>query len=303
MNGLVQAWPERTILFHRVAAGLVGGAAALLAALIGGAPWWGGLGLAGGAIYYVAVTRRFRRRRNLLARPFDAAWRTILRERVPFYRALDGEAEKRFEDDVRIFLAEQVISGAANLEVDDTTRVLVAASAAMLSNGLPAWEWPRVRDIIVYPRAFDERYDVREGRDVADQVHLHSPIIFSARDLKLGFRHKDGHNVGLHELAHVIDMEDGSADGIPVDAPIAATAPFIEVVAKRLTRIRRGAPSPLRAYAGTNEAEVFAVAVEVFFEKPHDLARRDPELFALLRTYFNQDPRHPGKPLCVQEPS
>ena len=103
--------------------------------------------------------------------------------------------------------------------------------------------------------------------------------------------------MGLHELAHVIDMEDGHADGVPVDAPFTASAPWVDVVAKRLRTIRGGGKSPLRDYAGTNEAEVFAVAVEVFFEKPDELARRDPELFELLLTYFNQDPRRPGQPL------
>jgi Mlc titration factor MtfA (ptsG expression regulator) len=218
---------------------------------------------------------------------------------VPYYRELSEEGRRRFEDDVRIFIAEQTITGAGDHEVDDTTRVLIGASAAMLSHGLPEWEWPEVRDVVVYPQAFDERYDIAEEGKVAGQVHLYGPVIFSARDLRLGFRHRDGHNVGIHELAHVIDMEDGSADGVPVDAPVTATAPWIDVVARRLRKIRRGGSSPLRDYAGTNEAEVFAVAVETFFEQPRQLAKRDRELFDLLCVYFNQDPRHPGKPLTI----
>lgn len=267
------------------------------AALIGNHVAWAAIGIVGGATYYAGRTERYRRRRALLEAPIDDGWRVILRDRVPYYRVLDDEGRKRFEDDVRIFIAEQTITGAGDHRVDDTTRVLIAASAAMITQGLPEWEWPNVRDIVVYPRAFDERYDTDRSGDVAGQVHLYGPVIFSAKDLRLGFRHRDGHNVGLHELAHVIDMQDGSADGVPVDAPIAATAPWIDVVAHRLRKIRRGGASPLRAYAGTNEAEVFAVAVETFFEQPRQLAKRDAQLFELLCTYFNQDPRHPGKPL------
>ncbi len=287
----MRAWPTTTIRLHRGAAGAVGGGVGLVAVLAGGSTLWAVAGVLAAALYYGVATQRFRKRKVLLATPFDETWRAILQERVGYYRRLGQERRARFEDDVRIFLAEQVIVGAGEHRVDDATRVLIAASAAMLSNGLPDWEWPRVRDIIVYPNAFDEDYDVGEGGRVAGQVHLYGPVILSARDLKLGFRHRDGHNVGLHELAHVLDMEDGSADGVPVDPPYAATAPWIDVVAKRLKKIRRGGASPLRAYAGTNEAEVFAVAVEVFFERPHDLAKRDPELFALLADYFAQDPR------------
>jgi Mlc titration factor MtfA (ptsG expression regulator) len=237
------------------------------------------------------ATRRYRRRRQLLAEPFPDGDRDLLQQRVPYYRRLQGDARRRFEDDVRIFLAEQVVGGAGEHQVDDTTRLLIAASAAMLTNGMPEWEWPRMRDIVVYPKAFDDDYHVSEEARVAGQVHMQGPIIFSARDLKHGFKREEGYNVGLHELAHVIDMQDGHADGVPVDAEFTATAPWVTVVADRLRKLRRGKASPLRDYGAINEAELFAVAVETFFEKPDELARRDEELFELLREYFNQDPR------------
>jgi len=59
----------------------------------------------------------------------------------------------------------------------------------------------------------------------------------------------------------------------------------------RFTReVRRGRPSVLDPYAATNEAEFFAVATEVFIERPQALRRQDPELFAELQRYYRQDP-------------
>lgn len=295
------AWPPRAIRFRRLAAAAIAVVAGLGAAAVKG-PLWGALGLAAGAGYYALTTRRYRRRRRLLAEPIAEAWREILRERVPYYRALSSptvttEAAARFEDDVRIFVAEQVITGAGDHRVDETTRLLVAASAAMITNGIPDWEWPRMRDIVVYPRSFDDDYHIDSDGPIAGQVGLQGPMILSERDLKLGFRRREGMNVGLHELAHVVDMLDGHADGVPVDAAFTASAPWVTVVAERLRRLRRGNESPLRDYAAINEAELFAVAVEVFFEKPDELARRDRELFDLMVDYFNQDPRHPGEPV------
>lgn len=287
----MRAWPARTILLHRVAAVAIGLVVALGAVAVGDHPGWAAIGVAVGATYYLASTARYRRRRALVAEPLSEKDRGVLEERVRFYRRLDGDARARFDDDVRIFLGEQVIAGAGNHEVDRTTELLIAASAAMLTNGIPDWEWPRMRDIVVYPQAFDDDYHLSDDARVAGQVHLRGPIIFSARDLKLGFRRDEGHNVGLHELAHVIDMDDGHADGVPVDAAFTATAPWVTVVADRLRKLRRGKSSPLRDYGAINEAELFAVAVETFFEKPDELARRDRELFDLLRAYFNQDPR------------
>jgi Mlc titration factor MtfA (ptsG expression regulator) len=52
----------------------------------------------------------------------------------------------------------------------------------------------------------------------------------------------------------------------------------------------------LRRYAATNPAEFFAVATEVFFERPDDLSRRHPELFETLVALYHLDPRTEDAP-------
>ena len=47
--------------------------------------------------------------------------------------------------------------------------------------------------------------------------------------------------------------------------------------------------SLLRDYAITNEAEYFAVASEVFFEKPKRLSEALPDVYASLATYYGLD--------------
>jgi Mlc titration factor MtfA (ptsG expression regulator) len=293
----MQIWPATRIRLRLVLALLLGAlvlgfavfvlqswplAVVLGLAVAGIAAWWG--------------SARYFRRRRLLAEPFPEPWRKLLDRRVAFYRGLDEPGRARFEDDVRIFLAEQRIYAARGSEapVDDEIRLLIASSAATLGHGLPDFEWPRMRDIVVFPRSFDEQY--REDGDnpnIAGMVHAQGPILYSARDLRLGFRRHDGHNVGIHELAHVLDLADGQADGVPVGASWTSSAPWIEVVGDRLKKIqqrRKPGRSPLREYAGTNEAEFFAVAVESFFERPTRLREHDPELYGMLRDYFGQDP-------------
>jgi Mlc titration factor MtfA (ptsG expression regulator) len=260
-------------------------------------PWAGaavGAGLAG--LWYAWMAGRFHKRRGLCAQPFPDAWRKILERRVSFYRELeDPDARRRFEDDVRIFLAEQRIYGAGQgpdrLEIGDETRLLIAASAAILSHGMPNFEWPRMRDIVVHPRAFDENYGHEDDPSIAGMVHYQGPILYSERDLRLGFRRHDGHNVGLHELAHTLDLADGHADGVPIGAGWASSAPWLAIISDRLAKLRADCyPNVLRDYAATNEAEFFAVAVEAFFERPHALRDKDPELYGMLRDYFGQDP-------------
>lgn len=236
-------------------------------------------------------------RRLIQARkPFPETWRMILENKVDFYKKLDPESRRYFERDIRIFLSEQRIFGVRGQPVSDDIQVMIAASAAILGFGLHDWEWPNLRDILVYPTGFDEEYSSEQSQHFKGMVHHQGPIIFSEEDLTLGYRSSNsGYNVGLHEMAHVLDMADGRADGVPTGLSWFATAPWVKVMADRIQKVRRGeCRKILREYAGVNEAEFFAVAVEVFFERPDDLYQTDPELFSLLLDYFNVDPRRPS---------
>jgi len=289
----MQAWPRaksRSALYASIAIGIAAGIVGFMITRTPVAPV--PLALAAGGVAYLLWMRRYLRRRSLLRQPFPSGWREILERRVPYYRGLDEDGRRRFEDDVTIFVAEQPVYGPQGAAVDDEIKVLVGASAAILSHGMPHWEWPGLRDIVVYSTSFDSEYGVAADNPIAGMVHAQGPIVFSARDLRHGFaKPRDGFNVGLHELAHVMDFASGQADGVPVGVEWVGTAPWIEVIADRLQRVRKGrGTTALRDYAGEHEAELFAVAVEAFFERPRALSRKDPELYELLRRFFGQDP-------------
>ena len=285
----MQVWPSRNVAAHTWIAAVIAALGAAIAALAGTAVWVVLAGPALGLLWHRAALQRFRRRRALLAAPFPAAWQEVLDERVAFYRRLTAVGQARFRDDVAIFLAEQRFFGPQQSPVPEDIRVLIAAGAAMLGHGRPGWEWPTTRDIIVHLTNFNEDYEPGDHHDIAGMVHAQGPMLLSRKQVRLGFKKSDGTNVAVHELAHVIDMADGFADGAP---SVWATLPgWDAVVRDRIKRVRRGGKqAPLRAYAGTNEAELFAVAVEAFFETPDKLRARDPELFERLMVLFNLDP-------------
>ena len=291
----MQAAGSRAFLAPAITAGLVS-LVVIAFAVTADAPYWAYLAVPVAiAAVLLPTLRRASRRRALAQEPFPQEWRKVLERRIPYYEMLDEAGRRRFEFDIQVFLSEQTIYAPANgggmAPVDDSVRVMIAASAAMLLHGRPDLEWPTVRDIIVYPTKFDDNYTIGEG-NIAGMVHAQGPVLISKKDLVHGFRRAhDGHNVALHELAHVLDFGTGSADGLPSGLEFVAAAPWVEVVADRLKTVRRRKyRHVLRDYAGTNEAELFAVAVEAFFEQPNKLKKRDPELYSMLRDYFNQDP-------------
>jgi Mlc titration factor MtfA (ptsG expression regulator) len=227
----------------------------------------------------------------LLRQPLEGSRREVLEREVAFYRALDAIQRREFEQNVQCFLAEHTITGPKGADVADDVKVLVAASAAMLLFGREDLDLPRYVDVVIYPDRFDpESYDVSKRADVSGVVHWQGPVIFSERDLREAFaKARDGLHVGLHEFAHLLDLESGHFDGMPSGMPWTAAKPWMAIVHSEMRRIRAHR-SVMREYGATNEPEFFAVATEAFFERPNEMRAKHPKLYEALRGFYGQDP-------------
>jgi MtfA peptidase len=111
---------------------------------------------------------------------------------------------------------------------------------------------------------------------------------------------EEGHNVVLHEFAHVLDGENGAMDGLPLlDHPSAYRTwgyVFRSLYERQVEAALEGGETPLHPYGATNRAEFFAVATEAFFQQPAELKRRLPDLYEELRKFYRQDPAALGPP-------
>ncbi len=270
------------------------GLAALAAAWLG---WlfpvlWLLVGLS--PLAYWWVRRRCLRRLEVMRLPFPAAWETILCTHVAFFRGLDDAGRVRFRQLVQIFLDEVRITG-IRTEVDDTIRVLVAASAVIPIFGFHDWAYHRLHEVLIYPDAFDDAYRTTGGKQetilgMAGLRHLSGVMILSKPALLAGFDHPSGHHhVGVHEFAHLVEREEREY-GLPREVPWMAVRQWVRYVAQELTHPSRQ-QARLDPYAYTNEHEFFAVLAEYFFTSPATLQRQDPALYALLRELFHQDTR------------
>jgi Mlc titration factor MtfA (ptsG expression regulator) len=261
---------------------LLGGAVGAATGLLAGA------GTAAGASHLLG--RRGRRRAAALALPFPQGARDFLLERYGHFERLPSEWRARFEDDVRLFLAETRITGIGTDSTEER-RLLVAASAVTLTLGWPDAEWDRVTEVLLYPDDFDRDYRFgadEEGR--AGEAHPWGTIILSVPTLEESFDYDDdGYHVGLHEFAHLLDVEQALFDGMPRGLAAPARREWPGLVERETERIRKG-HSVLDEYGAEDEVEFFPVAVEAFFERPQALRRRHSELYETLRDYFAQDP-------------
>jgi Mlc titration factor MtfA (ptsG expression regulator) len=228
----------------------------------------------------------------VLQQPFPDRWEEILREQVAFFQALDEGKKVRFRQLVQVFLDEVQITG-IGAKVDATTRVLVAASAAIPIFGFHDWEYRRLREVLIYPDSFDDAYQSTGGSEenilgMVGLRHLSGVMILSKPALLAGFADELGtHNVGVHEFAHLFEKE-ASEYGLPPEVPWRVVRQWVGYVARELARPPQDGDH-INPYAYTNEHEFFAVLAEYFFTSPELLKRRDPALYAMLRKLFHQD--------------
>lgn len=246
---------------------------------------------------------RRRRRRKLVAGPFPDEWNRVLQRNVPYLERLDEAERATLDDAIRVFIAEKNWEGCNGLELTDEIKVTIAAQACLLLLGFVDEYFGRLQTILVYPGVYVAKESrhlpggvVSEGRsERLGEAFGGGVVVLSWPDVFEGARDPgDGHNVVLHEFAHVIDMTDADPDGIPPLGDDEARRTWQEVLsteyAEFVSRSRRPGATLLDRYAATNEAEFFAVATEVFFERPIAMRQRHPRLYDLLRGFYRQDP-------------
>lgn len=256
-----------------------------------------------------------RRRRRLRQQPFPAAWRAILRRRVPQVHRLPADLQLQLKRHMQVFLAEKRFVGCGGLEVTDEMRVTIAAQACLLQlNRQRADYFPSLHEILLYPGPFrvdrvrtDGSGVLQEQRGVlAGESWAQGQVVLSWEDTLAGAAvADDGRNVVIHEFAHQMDQEKGHANGAPLLGARHRYARWSQVLGDAFAQLQLRAsqsatasaasdedrPPPLISdYGATDPAEFFAVVSEVFFEQPQRLAAEYPALYREFSGFYRIDP-------------
>ncbi len=245
-----------------------------------------------------------RRRRRLQARPFPKEWLVLIERHVVFFQRLSATDRAELLAHIQVFLAEKRFEGCGGFAITDEVCVTIATQACLLLLHRRTDYFPGLLTILVYPLT----YMVEEKRQVGEHVWEQGTVSrFGETGRRMGslvlswgaVKHgaadpADGKNVVLHEFAHQLDFENHAADGVPGLATREQQFSWSEVMRSEFASLRAadesGMPTLLNTYGATDPAEFFAVSVEAFFERPHALRVRHPELYVELQAYFNQDP-------------
>ena len=220
------------------------------------------------------------------------SYKSILTEHVEFYRDLDVERKKEFEQRMQSFLSKVRITGIGTT-VEDLDKALIAASAIIPIFGFHDWEYLNLNEVLLYPDSFNERFE-QEGKErhtlgVVGDGSYQNIMILSKHELRNDFINKTGKdNTAIHEFIHLIDKTDGAVDGIPEFLLSKKfVLPWIQLMQREINQIVSNR-SDINPYGATDPAEFFAVVSEYFFERPELLQKNHPELFDILVRIFRR---------------
>jgi Mlc titration factor MtfA (ptsG expression regulator) len=228
-----------------------------------------------------------------VSEPFKEEWKKFLEKKVEFYRELYETEKAQFEQRIQLFLSEVKIIG-VNTEINKQDKLLVAASAVIPVFSFPNWRYRGLREVLLYPGMFNERYEIgkpdcRISGMVGTGV-MEGKMILSTPALHHGFGNDDDKkNVGVHEFVHLVDKADGNIDGIPqVLIDNAYALPWLDLIKQKMEDIHSN-DSDINPYGGVDKSEFFPVAAEYFFERPKLLKQKHPELYKQLNSIFSTD--------------
>jgi len=212
--------------------------------------------------------------------------KAILRMNSNFYNRLSSVGKSRFEHRLQCFLSDKEFISRQDFVLSDKHRLLVGATAVMLTFGMRKYILPILEKIIIYPKEFystiGERYHKGEFNPKL------KALVLSWEDFEEGFNIEDDNlNLGIHEFTHAIHLNS-------INRSDTASTVFSDGFSELLRLMRNEDlvadiknSGFIRDYAFTNEFEFLAVVVENFIESPSEFKRQFPSLYKKIQQMFN----------------
>jgi len=216
----------------------------------------------------------------------------ILEKRFPYFARLSNKHKREFCEKLEMILTTKEFIGRGGIHlVSQEMELLIGATIVMVTFGWKKVRLPHFKRILIYPNAYYSTISKTYHRgEVNPKLGI---IVVSWNCFMEGISDEhDGVNLGIHEIAHALQLENlikTNSENNFLD-PIAFKE--YSVLAKQeLEKISSDLSFFFRKAGGINEYEFFAVALENFFERPHEFFSYNPILYATIVRVLRQDPR------------
>lgn len=232
------------------------------------------------------------RRRKLLQRPLPVEWGPFVEEYFPPFEGLSEQEREGFLNHLKLLVWEKHWVPAGEFELTEEIQVIIAAQGARMARGLPLAVFDRLQEFVIYGEDFIHPDEEFPDAPTHGEAHPFGTVVLSWPAVLEGLEYPcRGYSPVLHELAHILDLNNGYFDGTPLLHSGKDYQRWGEVLQKYFDQIReRPEESFLDLYGAGDEAEFFAVATEAFFGVPQVVEEAAPELFDVLQNYYRVVP-------------
>ncbi len=213
----------------------------------------------------------------------------ILRQRFSFYNKLTRQQQRYFEHRLALFINDKDFIAREGFVITDEVKVLISATAVMLTFGFRNFYIGLIDKIFIYPDAFFSNVN-RKYHKGEFNPGLRA-IVLSWEDFEEGFNiNNDNLNLGIHEFVHAIHLnsikEHDVSSNIFQDSfkELTNLLSNDEQMKKKLTNSKY-----FRKYAYTNQYEFIAVIIENFIETPQEFRSQFPEIYSKVKQMLNFD--------------
>lgn len=211
----------------------------------------------------------------------------ILRREFNFYNSLNVKEQEVFRHRLSKFINRKTFIGREDVTPTKEKKLLISATAVMLTFGFRNYYLNLIDKIIIYPNAY---YSKINGTYHKGETNPQlKAIVFSWEDFKQGYHIGDDNlNLGIHEFGHAIHLNAFGSNDI---SSLIFRNGFQELINylqnHEDVKAKLVASKYFRAYAYTNHYEFFAVLLENFIETPNEFKFRFPKLYIQIKQMLN----------------
>lgn len=222
------------------------------------------------------------------ALPIARKDKALLEKWSAYYGRLSEWDRKEFARRVKEFIYDKHWVG-KDIRLTREMRVRISAIAVQVTYGLGDLLLIHFGNIVIHPDAFRDRWS---GAKFKGATYLRrGTIMLSWKHFTEGDAdHTDALHLGLHEFAHALWLEHAIPNEEDDYFDLQALAEWNRMAHTEMAMIKAGESRLFRRYAGTNEAEFFACAVEYFFEQATAFKEKMPAEYAVMCRLLKQDP-------------
>ena len=213
-----------------------------------------------------------------------------------YYQTLSESNKKIFQIRTLLFLRTTNFHSENQFEIKNEMKLIISSAFVQITFGLSQDILNKFNDVFIAPKP----YKYKNGNSVykGDVNAFTKTINLSWPAVEKGFKiSNDGLNLSIHEFGHCLILENSQRSYLSRIFNENELELWKSVAKRKIFKIRSGKNRILRNYAGTNLIELFSVSLEIFFEKPDDFWKKEPELFNSMQRLLNQDPRRKQNPI------